>query len=293
MQTAIPVVKSDRGGDIIAVGNPVEFNPVADPPTMRIRDREMGAMISRLSNLTPVTIGRLESKDLINAGWVLAPFFGHSPETYYTHHIGMHHAEGNGLDDESSTMPYQRDSFVGFLKYWGIFTFQGIYHLAQYFNRKKRTKLLVRSVRGEVLFFLFCTALCFVNWPATVCVFIIPFFLFRLVAMMGNWAQHAFVDQQEPLNGRSPGNERVGYLMGEVRRAHPACARISIIDPDDSHRFPFCLSRLTGFGSSAKDVYTDCGYGRNECRRRCVRHNTYMVRMTYIGICHGQHWLAT
>ncbi|RYZ41535.1 MAG: fatty acid desaturase, partial [Sphingobacteriales bacterium] len=27
--------------------------------------------------------------------WVVAPFFGHSPETYYTHHIGMHHAENN------------------------------------------------------------------------------------------------------------------------------------------------------------------------------------------------------
>ncbi len=132
--------------------------------------------------------------------WVLAPFFGHSPDTYYTHHIGMHHAEGNGPDDESSTMPYQRDSFAGFLKYWAAFTFQGIYHLAQYFHRKKRTKLLVRSVRGEVLFFIFCTALCFVNWPATVCVFIIPFFLFRLVAMIGNWAQHAFIDPTDPLN---------------------------------------------------------------------------------------------
>ena len=41
--------------------------------------------------------------------WVIAPFFGHSPETYYTHHIGMHHAENNLEDDESSTMPYQRD----------------------------------------------------------------------------------------------------------------------------------------------------------------------------------------
>jgi len=132
--------------------------------------------------------------------WVIAPFFGHSPDTYYTHHIGMHHAEGNGLEDESTTMPFQRDRFGDFLKYYGTFLLSGIYHLAQYFNRKKRTKLLVRSVRGEVLFFLFCIALCFVNWPATLCVFIIPFFLYRLVAMMGNWAQHSFVDQDDPLN---------------------------------------------------------------------------------------------
>lgn len=32
--------------------------------------------------------------------WVLAPFFGHTPETYYSHHIGMHHAENNLEDDD-------------------------------------------------------------------------------------------------------------------------------------------------------------------------------------------------
>lgn len=132
--------------------------------------------------------------------WVIAPFFGHSPDTYYTHHIGMHHAEGNSFEDESSTMPFQRDSLRDFGKYYGTFLLSGIYHLAQYFHRKKRSRLLVRSVRGEVLFFVFCAALCFVNFKATMCVFIIPFFLYRLVAMMGNWAQHAFVDPADPLN---------------------------------------------------------------------------------------------
>jgi fatty acid desaturase len=132
--------------------------------------------------------------------WVLAPFFGHSPETYYTHHIGMHHAENNLEDDESSTMAYNRDSLRGFLHYFGKFLFTGIYHLAAYFFRKKRKQLLYRSVRGEILFILLCTALCFVNWPATLVVFIIPFFLYRLVAMMGNWAQHSFVDASDPGN---------------------------------------------------------------------------------------------
>lgn len=132
--------------------------------------------------------------------WVIAPFFGHSPETYYTHHIGMHHAENNLEDDESSTMPYNRDSLRGFGHYFGKFLFTGIYHLAAYFFRKKRKRLLYRSVRGEMLFILFCTALCFVNWPATLVVFIIPFFLYRLIAMMGNWAQHAFIDAADPGN---------------------------------------------------------------------------------------------
>lgn len=132
--------------------------------------------------------------------WVIAPFFGHSPETYYTHHIGMHHAENNLEDDESTTMPYQRDSFRGWLHYFGKFLFTGIYHLGAYFFRKNRKRLLYRSVRGELLFMLFCAALCFVNWQATLVVFIIPFFLYRLVAMMGNWAQHAFIGADDPGN---------------------------------------------------------------------------------------------
>jgi fatty acid desaturase len=42
--------------------------------------------------------------------------------------------------------------------------------------------------------------MCFVNWQATVIVFLIPFFLFRFIAMFGNWAQHAFIDATDPGN---------------------------------------------------------------------------------------------
>lgn len=132
--------------------------------------------------------------------WVLSPFFGHSPDTYFTHHIGMHHAENNLWEDESSTMPYQRDSPHDFLRYFGSFLLTGIYRLAAYFSRKGRKKLLHRAVRGEILFFLWCIAWSFVSLKATVCVFIIPFLIYRLIAMMGNWAQHAFIDPADPAN---------------------------------------------------------------------------------------------
>lgn len=132
--------------------------------------------------------------------WILAPFFGHSPETYFTHHVGMHHAENNLEEDESTTMPFQRDSVKDFSRYFGSFLFMGIYHLVTYLFRKKYKKLMYRAVRGELLFFAFCAALCFVNWQATVIVFLIPFFLFRFVAMFGNWAQHAFIDATDPGN---------------------------------------------------------------------------------------------
>ena len=132
--------------------------------------------------------------------WVLGPLFGQTPETYYSHHIGMHHPENNMPDDESSTMGYQRDSFRGFMHYLTTFFFMGIYHLASYFVRKKRKRLLYRSVRGEILFFVLCIGLCFINWPATLVVFIVPFIISRIIMMMGNWAQHAFVSADEPDN---------------------------------------------------------------------------------------------
>lgn len=132
--------------------------------------------------------------------WIIGPLFGQTPETYYTHHVGMHHPENNMPEDESSTMKYQRDSITGFAHYLGTFLFMGIYHLCSYFVRKKRKRLLYRSVRGEVLFIGMCVALCFVNAPATIVVFILPFFTFRIIAMTGNWAQHAFIDASEPDN---------------------------------------------------------------------------------------------
>ncbi len=132
--------------------------------------------------------------------WVIGPFFGQSPETYYTHHVGMHHPENNMPDDESSTMKFQRDSLKDFSIYLGTFLFVGIYHLCSYFVRKRRKRLLFRSVRGELLFIAMCIALCFVNGPATVVVFILPFFTFRIIAMTGNWAQHSFIDPKDPNN---------------------------------------------------------------------------------------------
>jgi hypothetical protein len=132
--------------------------------------------------------------------WIIGPFFGQTPETYYAHHVGMHHPENNMPEDESSTMKFQRDSIKDFSVYLFTFMFAGIYHLCSYFVRKKRKRLLYRSVRGELLFMAMCVALCFVNAPATVVVFILPFFTFRLIAMTGNWAQHAFIDPRDPAN---------------------------------------------------------------------------------------------
>ncbi|MFD1143573.1 fatty acid desaturase family protein [Larkinella insperata] len=132
--------------------------------------------------------------------WVITPFFGQTPETYFSHHIGMHHPENNQEEDDSSTMAYQRDSFRHFLRYFADFLFTGLVGLTSYLNRKKRRKLARRALVGELSYFALCLGLLFVNWQATVVVFILPFFISRFIMMLGNWTQHAFVDAKQPGN---------------------------------------------------------------------------------------------
>ena len=132
--------------------------------------------------------------------WVLGPFMGQSPETYFGHHIGMHHAENNLYADKSTTMPYQRDSLRGFLHYFGSFMAMGVIELAAYFRRKEMPKFRKMVIRGELTFILLCIGLSFVSFPATLFVFILPLIVVRFGMMSGNWAQHAFIDQNQPEN---------------------------------------------------------------------------------------------
>lgn len=132
--------------------------------------------------------------------WFMAPFFGQSPETYRAHHIGMHHAEGNLEEDRSSTMHYQRDKASEFIRYYLTFLFTGIPTLMMYLASKDRNKLMMGAILGEALFVLFCVAMCFVDWKATLVVFMLPLLIFRLIAMVGNWVQHTFIDPLEPGN---------------------------------------------------------------------------------------------
>jgi hypothetical protein len=110
----------------------------------------------------------------------------------------MHHSEGNLFQDTSSTMPYQRDSFFDFMRYYTRFISIGVYDLVRYFNWKRRSDFIRRFVSGEILFYAMVVALCFFKWEATLFVFILPFMLMRFGMMAGNWGQHAFVDPADP-----------------------------------------------------------------------------------------------
>jgi len=163
--------------------------------------------------------------------WVIGPFMGQSPETYFSHHIGMHHAENNLEPDKSSTMYYQRDSFRGFLHYFGVFLFIGVVELVDYFKKRDRRDFVKRVIRGEFSFLLFCILLGFISWKATIVVFVIPFVFVRFAMMAGNWGQHAFIDAATPENNyrnsitivNSVYNRRCfndGYHIGHHLRPH-------------------------------------------------------------------------
>jgi fatty acid desaturase len=132
--------------------------------------------------------------------WIVCPFFGHTPETYFVHHVGMHHEENNMEDDASSTLAYQRDSVTDFIRYYFNFLFLGFRDTFMYMFRRKKKKYYMRLTAGEISFYLLCILLLFVNLKAAIWVLIVPFILSRLVMMLGNWTQHAFVDPKEPEN---------------------------------------------------------------------------------------------
>jgi fatty acid desaturase len=56
----------------------------------------------------------------------------------------------------------------------------------------------MRLTYGEWSFIAFCVGMSFVNFHATLWIFIIPFVFARIVMMLGNWTQHSFIDKRDP-----------------------------------------------------------------------------------------------
>jgi fatty acid desaturase len=132
--------------------------------------------------------------------WVLGPFFGETPETYFAHHVGMHHPENNLEDDLSCTMKYQRDSVLGFIRYFLRFFVGALPELSVYLAKRKRRSLMIRCMVGELSFFAAVAGLVYLDWRPTLVVFILPFVITRFAMMAGNWGQHAFIDAASPEN---------------------------------------------------------------------------------------------
>ena len=132
--------------------------------------------------------------------WVLAPFLGQTPETYFAHHMGMHHVEENLGGDLSSTMRFRRDRLGDWLRYYGRFMTFGFVDLIRYLARHRRHRLVRRVLAGTAVYWTAIVVLLVVNPRATLVVFVGPLLVMRTLMMMGNWAQHAFVCSEQPDN---------------------------------------------------------------------------------------------
>ncbi|KAH8904991.1 fatty acid desaturase [Coniochaeta sp. PMI_546] len=131
--------------------------------------------------------------------YITDPLLGHTWNTYYYHHVKHHHIEGNGPNDLSSTLRFQRDSPLDFAYYVVRFMLLIWLELPLYFISKGRYWMALRCLFFEVgnyaAYVLLAT---FVSWRATLFAFVLPLTLMRIGLMVGNWGQHALVDRDEP-----------------------------------------------------------------------------------------------
>jgi hypothetical protein len=130
--------------------------------------------------------------------YITDPLMGHTWNSYFYHHIKHHHVEGNGPDDLSSTIRYQRDDIFHFLHYFGRFLLLIWLELPRYFARKGRVSLALKAGFWEGASYAMMYCLWRVNSWAALCTVLLPFILMRIGLMVGNWGQHAFVDDEEP-----------------------------------------------------------------------------------------------
>ncbi len=158
-------------------------------------------------------------------------FFG-MPTGYREHHIGMHHVEDNMRNDLSSTLRYQRDSFLNFLVYFFRFFFLIVIELPLYLSKKKKPVMAKRALFGEIAHWaVVVTSMVFIDWRFGLAVFLMPLVTCRFMMMTGNWGQHAFVNTARKNNGlanaitciNSGYNKRCfndGYHIGHHLRAN-------------------------------------------------------------------------
>lgn len=130
--------------------------------------------------------------------YILQPLMGHTWDSYYYHHVKHHHVENNGPGDLSSTIRYQRDDAFHFLCYVSRFIALVWIELPLYFLRKGKRELAVKTAVSELSSYGAIYLACTYNLRASVFVFVIPLIQMRIGMMLGNWGQHALVDQEEP-----------------------------------------------------------------------------------------------
>ena len=132
--------------------------------------------------------------------YVMTFFFG-MPTGYAQHHMGMHHVEDNMGEDLSSTIRYRRDSFLHFLVYFCRFHFLILFELPAYLVRKRRISMAKKALFGDLLHQALIVGALFLHWRFALVAFAFPYITVRLMMMVGNWGQHAFINTTRENNG--------------------------------------------------------------------------------------------
>lgn len=130
--------------------------------------------------------------------YLLEPLMGHTWDSYYYHHVKHHHVENNGPGDLSSTIRCQRDSVRDFACYVARFLFFVSIELPIRFVQKKKYSLALRVALSELSSFTFICILARYNFRAAFFTVILPLVQMRSMMMVGNWGQHALVDEVDP-----------------------------------------------------------------------------------------------
>lgn len=130
--------------------------------------------------------------------YLLGPLLGHTPNSYYYHHVRHHHVEENGPGDLSSTIRYQRDDIFDFLSYLIRFLTLVWIELPLYFLRRHEYTLAFKSFLSEASSMTAIYWMTKYDFRPTLFIFLLPVMQMRIFMMIGNWGQHAFVDEIEP-----------------------------------------------------------------------------------------------
>lgn len=155
--------------------------------------------------------------------YLLEPLMGHTWDSYYYHHVKHHHVEGNGPEDLSSTIRYQRDELSHFLMYVGRFIAFIWIELPLYFLKKRKPGLAFKAAASEMAAYLFIYLAARRSFYPTLFILIIPLFLMRIGLMVGNYGQHALVDDVDPAS-----DFRSSITLIDVPVSHPFSSRIHV-----------------------------------------------------------------
>ncbi len=129
----------------------------------------------------------------------LGYFYGDLPELGRTVHVRLHHKENGGLDDNASTIRYDRTNPLHFFLYLSdnIWTTLGFAPYA-YFRAKGDVKNQRRMLWGIVRYFIYFSAVFIYDWRIGILYLLVPLFTMNFIMAITSWVQHAFCDQEHP-----------------------------------------------------------------------------------------------